>query len=73
MYVIEEYVPFDSVLTFLRAQRCLNQDKEALDQLPIEDRVDEKTLLSFGQQIASGMKHLEQLQVCFQGFIFVPE
>lgn len=63
VYVIEEYVPFGSLLTFLRAQRCLNQSREALDQLAVEDRVDSNTLLSFATQIAAGMNHLAQLQV----------
>ena len=49
----------------MRAQRCMNQSREVLDQLAEEDRVDANTLLSFASQIVSGMQHLEQLQVCF--------
>lgn len=63
VYVIEEYAPYGSLLTFLRTQRSLSQSTESLDQLPPEDRVDAKTLLSFSWQIASGMDHLANLQV----------
>ena len=63
VYVIEELAAFGSLLTYLRAQRCMSQSRDALDQLPEEDRVDTNTLLSFASQIVSGMQHLEQLQV----------
>ncbi|XP_047144477.1 fibroblast growth factor receptor 1-like isoform X1 [Hydra vulgaris] len=63
LYVLEEYAPFGCLLTFLRTQRLLRLRQENLEELPSEDQIDEKTLLSFSWQIASGMKHLAGLQI----------
>jgi len=63
VYVLEEYVPFGSLLTFLRTNRLLTQSAENLDQIDENDRVSQENLLTFASQIAKGMDHLSQLQI----------
>ena len=64
VHIIEEYMPFGSLLTYLRAQRHLQCVDMRRESFPNDICVDQHILLSYAQQIALGMMHLAKLQVC---------
>lgn len=60
VYIVEEYIPFGNLLTFLRAQRDL---RHAVDANEDEICVDQYMLCSYAQQIAAGMMHLGKFHI----------
>jgi len=60
--IVEELMPFGSLLDYLRAQTSL-ADVDAVEGGDGDVVVTQHALLSFAQQIAAGMIHLSQLQV----------
>lgn len=57
-----EYVPYGDLLGYLRISRGLHDEHYNSENTPIKD-LSSAELMSFAEQIASGMAHLERYKV----------